>query len=771
MNTPLVMKLATAFVAFSISAHAAEVFYVKTLTTTYPVTPAEDFNAVDGDGNLTNSYNIYGTTDAGNGSGVAVVSNFNGSSSAINPGDQITNGSNTTTYFGPKFYVGINREHAWKGKGGVCHSNGNGYRITTSAVNATDIADNDGNPINTRALFMFDADTSSLTGGADDNLIFNDTDTLTAKLSVPGTFNARASGGTYRPIVKADGQYYAGTLWVVPADHPDSSTVYTIEETCADTNWILMPDLETETNAIGGETNLIVDTSVSATTVPGKYLTNITQVGFLLETDTVASTGGYNYGVREFTANASSVFAPHPSGIEWSDDFTSPVNGNGTFLTYDSSKLYDGAVDPANLLTGFDHAFKWASNGGGLTATTPSTITQENNQIVLEVINNSTAGEVNIRMVGPGTDNARRVRPPSHEVTFEIDLIEWKDGQADLLLQTRGHDGYVRSIISPSGTVKYSTWMSNYEGSGNINNQNVVVASMRDTNGDYDGTNDTNELPGTLLNDGQILTYIQSYDNADDSLSYYYSLTDKATGVVTGPTFITTLTAADHSPDADSDGVGEGFYSISTGNKWGQPNNQDAVWIQYKRWNVTNQVSAKVGINSITVATSDDDRDGVINRNDAFPSNPYETADSDSDNVGNNSDQYEGYNDGAVITLASAISAAQALDGTGDAAGTDTFDYYVSGLGYSSGGGAITQEAYDAAVAAQATAETALANAREARPGSTVIDVANDVADITLRVEQTSDVSDWSSATTSDHTIQLSAPAGASFYRFTIPAE
>jgi hypothetical protein len=77
-------------------------------------------------------------------------------------------------------------------------------------------------------------------------------------------------------------------------------------------------------------------------------------------------------------------------------------------------------------------------------------------------------------------------------------------------------------------------------------------------------------------------------------------------------------------------------------------------------------------------------------------------------------------------------------------------------------GGGVAQSVYDAVV-------TELANAREARAGSTVIDVANDLADITLRVEQTSDVSDWSSATTSDHTIQLSAPAGASFYRFTIP--
>ena len=65
-------------------------------------------------------------------------------------------------------------------------------------------------------------------------------------------------------------------------------------------------------------------------------------------------------------------------------------------------------------------------------------------------------------MVGPGTDNARRVKPASHEVTFEIDLIEWKSGQADLLLQTRGHDGYIRSVISPSGNVKFSTWGSSY---------------------------------------------------------------------------------------------------------------------------------------------------------------------------------------------------------------------------------------------------------------------------------------------------------------------
>ena len=204
----------------------------------------------------------------------------------------------------------------------------------------------------------------------------------------------------------------------------------------------------------------------------------------------------------------------------------------------------------------------------------------------------------------------------------------------------------------------------------------------------------------------------------------------------------------------------------------------------YKRYNQADAAVSTVGINSISVVTSDDDRDGVINRLDEFPTNPFESADDDLDNVGNNSDAHPGYDDAAVAAINTAAQSA----------GDSTFSYYVTGnadnYSYSVGGGAITQETYDAvvaqkeaaetaqataeaaqaaAVAAQATAETALANAREARAGSTVIDVANDVATITLRVEQTSDVSDWSSATTSDHDIDLSAPAGASFYRFTIP--
>lgn len=138
-----------------------------------------------------------------------------------------------------------------------------------------------------------------------------------------------------------------------------------------------------------------------------------------------------------------------------------------------------------------------------------------------------------------------------------------------------------------------------------------------------------------------------------------------------------------------------------------------------------------------------------------------------------------------------------------EVAGVDIALYnYIAALDSSSGsvgGGAITQQAYDAVVAdkdaaeaaqataeaaqataetAQATAETALANAptladveqtvMDARADSTRIDVSDGVASITLTLEETSAVSDWSSATTSEQTFQVNAPAGTSFYRFKI---
>ena len=157
----------------------------------------------------------------------------------------------------------------------------------------------------------------------------------------------------------------------------------------------------------------------------------------------------------------------------------------------------------------------------------------------------------------------------------------------------------------------------------------------------------------------------------------------------------------------------------------------------------TNEVRS--GYTTVWAESNDTDGDGYNNSVDAFPDDVNEWADADGDNVGDNADVHDGYNDAELSD-------------------------YLSNNNYALDDGGPSLADHNAVL-------DQLNNAQAARAGSSVIDVTEaviegvttQVADITLRVEQTSDVSDWSSATTSDHTIQLSAPAGASFYRFTIP--
>jgi hypothetical protein len=916
-------------VALSISAHAAEVFSVSTSGSDFPTTSPANF--------LGSEYDVYGTTDAGNGSGWGggVTTNFDGVT-AVNPGDQFTAGSNTTTYFGPKFYGGLNRD-AYQLQSGVIHSNGNGYRIrcnnvTDALINGTaqvgtaqvgtaqvgtaqvgEVGDEDYAPASAdyapasadyapasadyeaatpglggvsptaRAVFMFDADTSTLSGEGD-NLIFGDSDTLTAKLGVAnnmgpgngtGSIN-RASLATYRPMVKAGGEYYAGPLYTVDltALSGANSTNFDITNTGASASWTLVSNMESSNNSVVGANNhpenLTVDSS--ATTVPGYTLTNITQVGFLLVVTAEINTGGFNYGVREFAVQATPANEPDP--IEWSEDFTSTVS----------------ILENTDGLTGYGHAYTWYKTSGNATTPDPSTVTQDetNNKVVIAITENGNDGQAFLSMVGPGTTDingqngaARRVRPVSHETIWVFDLEGFKDGDADLVLQTRGGDGYIKQQVSPTGNIKFSTWMADYNHknfddfsgpsrlrvNGNNNNSGLEI----ETGGTFDGSGgatvsidapvDSNGVaivggvqatatvimngdntaverveivnqgggyiadPGvtfagggmtvaptfsfnyssgningpvnygggthslyvdvaadilpnasggknwTLFADGQTLTYIQSYDSSDDSLSYYMSLTDKSTGEVTGPVLIATLNAADHSAG------GHGFFDVTTGNRYTTPNNRDAVVIGYKRYTNADAVVSSIGVNSVSVVTSDDDRDGVVNRKDAFPADPFESADSDSDGVGDNSDTTAGYDDSVVAALDAAVQAA----------GSSTFSYYVSANeddhSYSTGGGAITQEAYDAAVAAKDAAEAAEATAIadlaalptlsqiqatliDARVGSTMIEVSGGTADITMTLEETSDVSDWSNSTTSQKTFEVTAPAGTSFYRF-----
>ena len=310
MKITSLFKLLVALIALSSYANAVTIFSFAANTNTYPTTTAANFN--DG------TYDTYGTTDTGSGTGwgSAITTNFDGTVSG-SAGQQFTQGSNTTTYFGPTFYAGINRD-AYKGAGGVIHSNGNGFRIRVNNISQSDINTSAAaggvggtNGINFKAVFMFDAEDADTI-----NYGFGSTDTLVARLAVPvnmGTEN-RAYSASYRAMVKADGEYYAGTLNTInlSALSGSNSQTFDLTEDGASATWTLMDDFEKTNNSLQSNAshpkNLTVDGS---TTVIGSQLTNITQVGFLLDTTGAVNSGGYNFGVRQFSAEATAV--PEPS--------------------------------------------------------------------------------------------------------------------------------------------------------------------------------------------------------------------------------------------------------------------------------------------------------------------------------------------------------------------------------------------------------------------------------------------------------------------------
>lgn len=76
-----------------------------------------------------------------------------------------------------------------------------------------------------------------------------------------------------------------------------------------------------------------------------------------------------------------------------------------------------------------------------------------------------------------------------------------------------------------------------------------------------------------------------------------------------------------------------------------------------------------------------------------------------------------------------------------------------------------TQASYDTIVA-ERDARLTMDEVRDARIGSTMIEVSQGKADITMTLEETSDLSNWSSGATSNKTIQVDAQSGTRFYRF-----
>jgi hypothetical protein len=305
MKVTSILKLSAALVALSSYANAVNIFDFTAVSNTYPT-------ATEAEGN-------------GSGWGSGVTTNFNGAASVVNTGDVNTSSGNnpqTTTYNGPTFYAGLNRDQ-YQGAAGVIHNNGNGYRIRVNNVSQA-IHDTNGGDVNFKAVFMFDAD-----GAGSSNYVFGETDTLVATVATPNNMGAgdptnsnevknRSSLATFRTMVKANGEYYAGTLRDIDLSllSGTNSATHNFTENAASATWTLMENMESSNNQLQGNANaprnLTVDVTTEATTVAGSTLTNITQVGFLLETSATVQNGGYNFGVRQFSADAS-VAVPEPS--------------------------------------------------------------------------------------------------------------------------------------------------------------------------------------------------------------------------------------------------------------------------------------------------------------------------------------------------------------------------------------------------------------------------------------------------------------------------
>jgi len=80
--------------------------------------------------------------------------------------------------------------------------------------------------------------------------------------------------------------------------------------------------------------------------------------------------------------------------------------------------------------------------------------------------------------------------------------------------------------------------------------------------------------------------------------------------------------------------------------------------------------------------------------------------------------------------------------------------------------GAIHNMGLDLSIDYGALSQDLIDSLRDIRVGSTMIEVSDGKADITMTLEETSNLSDWSSGTTSEKTIEVDAPAGSRFFRF-----
>ena len=138
---------------------------------------------------------------------------------------------------------------------------------------------------------------------------------------------------------------------------------------------------------------------------------------------------------------------------------------------------------------------------------------------------------------------------------------------------------------------------------------------------------------------------------------------------------------------------------------------------------------------------NDADGDGVLDNIDALPDDPTEYIDTDSDNIGDNSDEFPTISTQDILN---------AIDSNPTRYNRYSLDDAVTAIR----GNPTLYNLYSPD------------DIEDLRVGSTMIEVSDGKVDITVILEETSDVTDWSNATKSEKTIQIDAPTGTRFYRF-----
>jgi len=268
-------------------------------------------------------------------------------------------------------------------------------------------------------------------------------------------------------------------------------------------------------------------------------------------------------------------------------------------------------------------------------------------------------------------------------------------------------------------------------------NVTILAPGVTGDNGSNSTNNKIVELGSNVFNDGSTLTLVQSYDSATDTITYYYGLNDDPVTNV-----IMTL-----DPAINSAG-GYGFFNVVTGNKWIQPRNQDAIYIQYQQWGTG---TAQIGFNSYALEftdssdpiNADTDGDGVSDSEDTFPNDPNETVDTDNDGVGDNADALP--NDPTESVDSDA-------DGVGDNA--DTFPNIP------------TQDIVNDVLAKPWVYDLySRERIKELSMNTSILDVSNNQATLLIQMEESSDLETWTE-TGDPATMVVPADSDTKFFRF-----